>query len=643
MNTKTITQGMRETVRQNVLAVMGLGIGLVMLLVMLLFPLIQSPRIRGSEQVRRHLENARRLLGQYDVSLNVDRNMREVLSMEAPRINAETFGSLSQSEVYPLNSVANAELGAYSKYPEVKKIAQSGGANPPASFTGLKMVTEGQAEYEKQVAANDKILSDALAEVDQAKAVKTGNFDGSQDALVNRMTGMIHYQQGLAVVQKIGLARNTLSDMRLGLKQRLNEIRMVMPDQKLIEQSGIQNTVKLAQEEGKKIRESLETQQKVVTELEKQVGDIRTRLAAAQSRSEAAREAMETLADVGTDLSNPNGYAEFKKAYEQQAILYRQAIQEAHDLEHGTLDAVGIDDSGDYVKGRYEPTDPNRGIVFVRGLDDYAQDLEQEQLKLERMQQAAAHLEENVKMLTDYEGNLDKRVEIAAKLSAEQQEEIRRQFDSLFAQDQKTRQMEDQAVGLFNKAGSAFTAAIAGVTNDEQQSKERTPSPGREAYYYSSVAGDQKWLKGQLAAQQADAQLQIGRVLIGRYQDAQENLDDLSPGSTLADLTEHLAQWTSSAQQTKEEAIKTIEGAIENLRSKAKGQIGEGNWVVSAEIGAAYFMLSVLDKEPPDLALEWYDLALGAFKDKPLKDKQYILDHANMRDYIQARIASETP
>ena len=122
------------------------------------------------------------------------------------------------------------------------------------------------------------------------------------------------------------------------------------------------------------------------------------------------------------------------------------------------------------------------------------------------------------------------------------------------------------------------------------------------------MAGDQGWLKGQLAAQQADAELLIGVVLIGKYQDAKANVEDLGKSALAQDQVE---AWRETIDESKTAAVERVESGIDNLTNKAKNQIGDGNWTVAAEIGAAYYLLSLLDVPlAAETAVEWYKLVV---------------------------------
>ena len=70
------------------------------------------------------------------------------------------------------------------------------------------------------------------------------------------------------------------------------------------------------------------------------------------------------------------------------------------------------------------------------------------------------------------------------------------------------------------------------------------------------------------------------------------------------------------------------------LDDDAQDRIGQGNWTVAAEIGAAHYILSLLDVDlAADRALAWYQAALDGRTGEAR-------EHAQMLDFIQARLPS---
>ena len=102
-------------------------------------------------------------------------------------------------------------------------------------------------------------------------------------------------------------------------------------------------------------------------------------------------------------------------------------------------------------------------------------------------------------------------------------------FEGFAELEARIAEAEDEAMALFEQAIQSFTTAARGVSADENLARAGQPSdPQRRPYHYGNLAGDQGWLKGQLAAQQAAAELLTGVGLIGQYQDAKANGGDLA-------------------------------------------------------------------------------------------------------------------
>ena len=117
-------------------------------------------------------------------------------------------------------------------------------------------------------------------------------------------------------------------------------------------------------------------------------------------------------------------------------------------------------------------------------------------------------------------------------------------------------------------------------------------------------------------------------VLIERYQDAKADLADLGKNDLAQGQVE---SWRETIDETKTAATERIESAIDRLTSKAKNQIGDGNWTVAAEIGAAFYLLSLLDVPlAAETAVEWYKLAVED-REAVAGQHQYMLNHIERR------------
>ena len=85
-----------------------------------------------------------------------------------------------------------------------------------------------------------------------------------------------------------------------------------------------------------------------------------------------ARQILDKMATDGMDFADQEGLQKFSVMYTAQSKLYREALRRAQIIEFGTLDNAMIDDSRDFLKGEYLPTDgsgevsPRRGLCHLR-------------------------------------------------------------------------------------------------------------------------------------------------------------------------------------------------------------------------------------------------------------------------------------
>ncbi len=607
-------------------------------------PKRQSPRLQAEAEIQVYLEKGRRLLAQYDTQISIESGYRAAFGEEAFGLDSDRLDDLLDDP--ELTEKADKALKDYAGLQVIKNLAAAddeflklmyGEANwqqrkdpaPPSRVRGAAMIERGNAEYEKGLAGNARLLDRALSEVRLALDVTRGDYSARQHGAANRLAGIIHSEQGLAVSRRLRLMCGELAHRRFAMKRGQSEILKILQDQDLVAGSEIDARIADARSEEARMAANVTEQKAIVAGLQDQVADLEQGVDAAMGRSAAARETMETLEDMGVDLSAPGGFAEFKRTYEQQAENYRQALTEAHVLQHGTLNNATIDETGDYLRGRYIPVQQGRDIELQHGLEHYQHDLERSQVELQKMEEAAAQLQESVENLQGLKRNLEERAQLARDAAATRTTQLEADFEGFAELEGRIAEAEDEATSLFEKAIQSFTTAVRGVSADENLARSGQPSdPQRQAYHYSALAGNQGWLKGQLAAQQADAELLIGMVLIGRYQDAKADLADLGKNDLAQGQVE---SWRETIDETKTAATERIESAIDGLANKAKDQIGDGNWTVAAEIGAAFYLLSLLDVPlAAETAVEWYKLAVED-REAVAGLHQYMLNHIERR------------
>ncbi len=607
--------------------------------------IMESPRLAANAEANRHIEKARRLLAQYDTNVNVEAAHRQMHEEGSYTLSSERLEALLDDPDIDIVGDATIELEDYVRLPAISGMGRaedellrlSYGENewqqhkrpaPPSRISG-SMINKGTSESERRLADNDKLLREALQAVASALSVSRGDYSTSQHAGGNRLKGMILYQQGLAVSRRVSLLRRQLAVQRFAIKHRQEQNLKLAQDNNLVADSEIDARLADAKQDLDQAAERVRTQQDTNSDLASLVADLDQRVTAAAERSEAAREGMAALEALGVDLSSPDGSAQFKQAYEEQAQNYRQALAEAHLLRYGGLLNAVIDQGGDYLRGNYVPVDKGQDIQVQRGLEHYRQDLESAQAELEKMKDAETQLEESVFSLGELKRKMEERVGQATDSIQKRADEIDEIYAEFTDLDTRIREAEEQAVKLYEQASRSFKTAQAGVRDEENHAKQHQPSdPQRLPFHYSSVSGNQGWLRGQLLAQQADTDLRIAFLMLGRFQAAQAHIADLGRGGQVqADLP----GWQEAMESAKAEAITRTEAAIDILDNKAQNLIADGNWTVAAEIAAAHYVLSLLDVElAAERSLEWYRVAVQG-------REEMAHELAYMRDYVEAR------
>ena len=245
------------------------------------------------------------------------------------------------------------------------------------------------------------------------------------------------------------------------------------------------------------------------------------------------------------------------------------------------------------------PVTPDQKIETRRGLKHYEQDLQSAKAGQERMAGAVVQLEQTIQTLQNYRNDsLEKRVQAAAARAADLERLIQDDYTGYKDAAESLLQAEEDASALFDKAIAAFKRSASAVGAEENEARANQPQDTeRQAAHYTSVIHRQDWLKGQITAQQADSDLRVGFILLGRYQDALARAADFG---TLTVAAEDLPEWVETGESARSAAAVRAESAIDLLQRQAKSKIGEGNWIVAAEIGAPIIScLSSASRWPP--------------------------------------------
>ncbi len=642
----------RNATRQTFLAIVGLGLTLVVLGVSLVVPRLEAPRLRASRDANLQIERARRILAQYDAGLSLDRNYRSLLGDEWFELSTETLNELLGNPDYDVAADVNAKLTEYANNPAIKELPgleqklltlQYGQAGwpahkspaPPTRMNGAGMATRGSEQYSRRLEDNARILDQALGEANKALQIQYGDYSTRNHPAANRLAGAIHYQQGLELVDRVLLMRQDLATRRFGLKNDIAERQRVERKLDLVAASDIDSEISRAQAEHQSALADVVDHEAKVEVLNQHATELRGRVEAAVQRSEAAREAMEALQDIGADLSSPGGFGEFRTAYSDQALRYRQAVSEAHRLERGTLTNAIIDYTGDYVHGKYVPIQQDREIGIDRGLTHWQQDLDTAMAELEGLNDTAQRLAENVETLKGLKRSFEDRARIADEAAAGLRQRIESEFSAYLAAADAIRQVDEEALARFEQAAKSFRAALEGVAAEQRDASAVPAKPTDTAQQaYQQLVGRQQSLEGQVLAEQGDARLRMGLICLGRYQDANDALQDLGGVPAAAERREG---WRESAEAARQATIEHTDQAIAILKDRAKTKLKDSGWLVAAEIGVAHYVQAMVGVEFADQkAQEWYRLAVDGREGVPA-------EHQVMWDYLKARIQAPEP
>ena len=578
-----------------------------------LLPSLRGPARRVEAEVSTRLEQARRLLHQYDAGLAYQSLLLQQLGERGLDVAASDLSEKVADEYQQIHS----ELWqAYSPHDW-----RGDTASPArASYGDIPdQIREGLDRQDQLAAGNRALLDEALAVVDQALAVTAGDVSARSHVEANRLKGVILYHQGLALWARAQLNRNEADGYRRSLMRILADVREVASTQSLVADSDIDVKIDRLESKADKTQASLAEDRRALAKVKKKISDLESRLASADDRLNQARKAMDRLKAEGVVFEDPEGITAFQdKLYEQDRI-HREAAREIHAIQHGAYPNAQIDQSGDYLRGRYVEGGSSSGLTVEFGLTHFTHERTMLAARVERQQQAITDLLADVERLTQTrqryqtaEQRTAARLTQAGREAADIHAELNRVESEAFA-------VEEEALGLLDRA--ARLAQQAGRSADDwiRDARDKTQNLSPEASQRSAFSArtDDGWIGAYVAAEEADARLAKAWIYQGRFRNHSENaqiLASLTDALTLRNVDVESA--TLKANEARDLGVEEVSRAMQALQSAHNK--AERHWTFVAQgAGAAYLMsLFGFDGYVPQAVEAYRNAVKGREKDR---------------------------
>lgn len=598
-------------------------------------PRLQDPQATVNSQSAREVEKARRLLERF--SENEERLARLLAALAQAGVdtglsndlidrmlNSEHRDFLTDEEDR-LREITGNDFAVRSALDQRYRDALKAGEAPPPlrPFGGFganlpamsEAIRTGQAGRAKLLAANEKILAEALQIVNQALAITEDDASSSSDLAANRLKGMILFLQGVGADRQAQLSRAAAERSRRTLATWTQQAEALLAETNLVRGSRVQEQLAAADARGRELEQLRAEKQTEVDQLQATADDLAARLASAQTAADEARAALDRLEETGVDLTDPDGLKTFVDAYTTRAAIYRKAVREAQALEFGTLRNARIDDSGDYLEGEYVAE--GGPIEIQRGLTTYRQDLASAQRELQVVQERIDAHRDDVAALTELQAQYAARAESArVKLTALRSgaagvySELNKDLSEAAATEDDALQKLDQSVAAYKKAANAAMTRASDASASPLSPEQEGRSPR------GLIQGD-TWIQANVQFQQSTARLRQAMIYYDRFRDASADaelftriaeplqLEPIDPAARSAQREEAREKGIEAAT----EAAKLVEGLGPRLQR---------HWTVPAQTADARYMLVLFGEE--DLrtnVLDNYEVAIRGREDSP--------------------------
>jgi len=595
-------------------------------------PALISGQARVDTEVRDHVERARRLLAK--VSQNKERLAMVLEALRAAGVedlDDERLAELVEQdrellddardrlqEVLrrrdPQRQALEAQLGEVGGVPLVP---------PPRDFGRnvgqmVQAIREGLNARQRILAENARLLDEALAAIQEGLNVQHGDASGRQDPAALNMQGVILYAQGCALHRQARPLRDQAHKPRRELLAVSAELALLDGEQQFVADSNMDTAIRQAREDLAGRTTGLDELNAQVASLSSKITDLDARLAEQQTVADEARRALDALVDKGPDLNDPQGFDKFAAEYGAQSLLYREALRQAQILEFGTLANAKIDESGDFISGRYTPVAGSERISPQPGLYHCRAELGDLQARAEQTGQMLAALGSQVEVLEASKARLARQAAEAAARAAELQTRAADAYESMTDLLDRAESLESEAIAKLDAAFRAFNGAAAQIQSQQAEASEAVAALSQEASERSARAAfsSNRWPAASDRARAADAKLRLAMIHYDRYRDLTADSGILAGLPDALEIEADPEDLSEQAEEAGTEGFAAAEEAIDILY-RASRDLNQ-HFSVAAEIASAYYLQSLFGR--PDrvaAAIENYQAAVEGREDNP--------------------------
>ena len=579
-------------------------------------PSLQDAQRTVDEEAAVHIERARRLLHQYNASLEYSALLLDQLAEADVDVDIEDPQDLVDYAGEEYQELHEALWESFEP--------TDWEADPPrparARYSDLSgQVRDGVEGRDDLIDRNDWLLDEAMTAVDEALAVTSGDASAGSNPEANRLKAMILFQRGLVERIRASVKRAEAPAYRRGLLELAGSVAREQGSQSLVADSGIDEQIGMVRAEIDRSQERLAEQRESLARMDELVEGLESQLATLTSQAESARMELERIRAEGVDFSNPNGAETFERRLMEQDRVYREADRQARTLEAGGFPQAEIDATGDFLRGRYLENGAAGNLTVELGLAHHrvertirAGRAGRERQAIDDLRSDLARLEGIREELVHAQARARERVAEAGPLGADAYAELNRV-------ESEAAVTEDDALDLLERSTRLFRQAASSAGQWATDGSERTSDLSAEAQERSAhnTRSGSGWMEGHIAAQAADARLARAWIYYDRFEAYSRDAQTIAAATKLLPLAEaDVEVERERAAEARDAGIEEVKEAMSVLERAHKS--AERHWTFMAQAAGTTYLMVLFGQNDylPD-TIESYREALQGREDKP--------------------------
>lgn len=562
-----------------------------------MLPSLQSSQRAADGEASVHFERARRLLHQFHHGLSVKGLMLEGLADNEVALAASDPDADAEVDEDFYQKLHQDRWSWYQPYDydlpgDPRPVREARYGNIPGQ------IRKGIQTREQMLLDNDALLGESLAEVDAGLNVSSGSASARQDAEGNRLRGTILHHTALAECARARVMRRRADSLRrrlVSLAQRFAPYLGERADRGDDDPGDQLASLDAKISDG---AQALQQLRATLSDLDDRIADMTTRLNDAEARGKQARREMERIQQAGIDFTNPQGADEFEAALVAQSDLFRKTERAASEIKHGAYAHATIDQSGDFLRGRYIDDKGGTQPAVRHGLIHHQAERQLVTARIGTAEQVLGEYRTVRDALQLDDQNFAARTARKRQEAGEAKTEAGDLYDEMNRTQSEAFAIEDDALAALDRASRALRSAAdaARVWTSAGATAAGKVSPAARGRSPHTARSESGWMGGHVNAQIADARLTKAWIEYWRVVDYRRNAAVFAQANVQAFLTEATAQSElAKVAEAHDRAVGEVEEAMSILQRAHRA--GGRHWTFVAQAATANDLMVLLGHE----------------------------------------------